>query len=158
MTTLTAQADGPVEAPAALVLEIIRDFDGHHRQILPKAFSDFRVVSGGVGAGTVTSFALTMGGRTTHGQTVASEPEPGVVREDVVGTDMVTTFRVEPRGDGASFVTIRTTWTPSGLGERLFAAGMLSRIYRDEVRLLQAFARGLNATRHARAVEDGEAA
>ena len=42
-----------------------------------------------------------------------SSPEPaaGVVREDVVGRDMVTTFRVQERGNHA-FVTIRTTWTP----------------------------------------------
>ena len=51
MSMLIAEADATVDAPADLVLEVIRDFDGHHRRILPKAFSDFRVLAGGVGQG-----------------------------------------------------------------------------------------------------------
>jgi len=56
MAPATASAQARIAAPADLVLEIIRDFDGHHRHILPPAFSDFLVEKGGVGAGTVTSF------------------------------------------------------------------------------------------------------
>ena len=147
MSMLIAEADATVDAPAALVLEVIRDFDGHHRRILPKAFSDFRVLAGGTGAGTVTSFTTTLGGRRTHGQTVVTEPAAGVVREDVVGRDMVTTFRVQERGNH-SFVTIRTTWTPAaglnGFLERRFAARMLRAVYREELGLLQAYARELD--------------
>jgi hypothetical protein len=51
MTTLTASADAHIDAPAELVLDILRDFDGRHRQILPPAFSDFEVVHGGQGHG-----------------------------------------------------------------------------------------------------------
>ena len=147
MAIVTAAAQARVDAPADLVLEIIRDFDGHHRRILPAAFSDFRVLAGGVGAGTVTSFTTTLGGRKVHGQTVVTEPASGVVREDVVGRDMVTTFRVQERGNHA-FVTIRTTWTPArginGFLERRFAARMLRDVYRQELALLQAYARELD--------------
>ena len=143
MYTLIAEAEAVVDAPAPLVLELLRDFDGHHRHILPPAFSDFRVLAGGVGAGTVTSFTTNLGGRKIHGQTVVTEPADGVIREDVVGRDMVTTFRVVPDGSRAR-VTIRTTWSPSGgfdgLLERAFAPGMLRRIYRDELVLLQRYA------------------
>jgi hypothetical protein len=162
MPTLLAQAAGPVEAPASLVLEIIRDFDGHHRHILPSIFSDFRVLAGGVGAGTVTAFTTTLGGRSTRGQTVATEPAPGVVQEDVVGRDMVTFFRVQERGDGASYASITTTWTPSGgldgMLERLFAPRMLTKAYEEEIRLLQAYAKVLAAERAGAAaeVEGGE--
>ena len=152
MTTLIAEADATVDAPAGLVLDIIRDFDGHHRRILPPAFSDFRVLAGGVGAGTVTSFTTTLGGRRTHGQTVVTEPAAGVIREDVVGRDMVTTFRVQERGNHA-FVTIRTTWTPAkglnGFLERRFAARMLTAVYRQELALLQAYALELDGYRGA---------
>ena len=155
MSMLIAEADATVDAPAGLVLEIVRDFDGHHRRILPKAFSDFRVIAGGVGAGTVTSFTTTLGGRKVHGQTVVREPAAGVVREDVVGRDMVTTFRVQERGNHA-FVTIRTTWTPaagiSGFFERRFAARMLRQIYHEELRLLQAYALELDGYRSPAAV------
>jgi hypothetical protein len=154
MSMLIAEADATVDAPAGLVLEIIRDFDGHHRRILPPAFSDFRVLAGGVGAGTVTSFTTTLGGRKTHGQTVVTEPAAGVVREDVVGRDMVTTFRVQARGE-ASLVTIRTTWTPSrgvnGFLEKRFAPGMLRDVYRQELALLQAYAWEINGYRTAAA-------
>jgi hypothetical protein len=152
MSVLIAEADATVDAPAGVVLEIIRDFDGHHRRILPGAFSDFKVLAGGVGAGTVTSFTTTLGGRKTHGQTVVTEPAAGVVREDVVGRDMVTTFRVQERGHHA-FVTIRTTWTPAGgingFLERRFAARLLRDVYRQELALLQAYARELDGHRAA---------
>jgi len=155
MSMLIAEADATVDAPAGLVLEIIRDFDGHHRRILPAAFSDFRVLAGGVGAGTVTSFTTTLGGRRVHGQTVVTEPASGVVREDVVGRDMVTTFRVQKRGNHA-FVTIRTTWTPAGgvngFLERKLAPRMLRDVYRQELALLQAYARELDGYRSAAGV------
>ena len=148
MTQITATESASIDVPAGLVLEIIRDFDGHHRHILPSAFSDFRVVEGGVGAGTVTSFTMTLGGRATPGRTVVSEPEPGVVREDVVGTDMVTRFGVVPDGTGAH-VTITTTWTPSGPVERLLAPALLRRVYRAELRLLADYARAIAGYRSA---------
>jgi hypothetical protein len=147
MSIVIAEADATVDAPAGLVLQIIRDFAGHHRRILPAAFSDFRVLAGGVGAGTVTSFTTTLGGRKVHGQTVVTEPAAGVVREDVVGRDMVTTFRVQELGNHA-FVTIRTTWTPAGgingFFERKLAPRMLRDVYRQELELLQAYARELD--------------
>ena len=98
----------------------------------------------------MTSFTTTLGGRKVHGQTVVTEPAAGMVREDVVGRDMVTTFRVQERGNHA-FVTIRTTWTPAGgvngFLERRFAARMLRDVYREELELLQAYARELDGSR-----------
>lgn len=152
MTTLIAEAHALIDAPAALVTEILRDFDGHHRHILPKAFSDFRVIEGGVGAGTVTEFTTSLGGRRIPGRTVVSEPAEGVLREEVVGRDMVTTFRVIPRGAWSS-VTIRTTWTAAdgldGTLERLFAPRMLRAIYREELERLEAYAAELQGYRAA---------
>jgi hypothetical protein len=148
MTTITAAAESRIDADPALVLEIIRDFDGHHRHILPSAFSDYQVERGGVGAGTVTSFTTTLGGRSVRGRTVVSEPEPGVVREDVEGRDMVTQFTVSPDGAGAR-VAIATTWTPSGLAERLLVPSMLRHIYRQELRLLAGHAASIAGYRAA---------
>lgn len=148
MTRVTATEQAHVAVPAELVLEIVRDFRGHHRHILPPAFSDFRVEEGGVGAGTVTSFTMTLGGRRIPGRTVVSEPEPGVVREEVEDRDMVTLFRVEPEGAGAS-VTITTSWTPSGLAERLLVPSMLRRVYRQELGLLASYAASISEYRAA---------
>ena len=148
MSPVTATAQARVDAPAELVLEIIRDFDGHHRHILPPAFSDFRVEQGGVGAGTVTSFTTTLGGRAVRGRTHVTEPEPGVIRETVEGRDMVTDFRVAPDG-GASAVEITTTWTPDGVAERLLAPALLRRVYRQELDLLDGYARQIDGLRAA---------
>ena len=143
MRPLSAAADAHIDAPAPLVLEILRDFDGHHRRILPGAFSDFEVVRGGTGAGTMTRFRFRIGGRTTENRTLATEPEPGVIREQVLDRDMVTVFRVQAEGDGAH-VTISTEWTPqggiSGRLERLFAPSMLRSVYAEELDLLAGYA------------------
>jgi Polyketide cyclase / dehydrase and lipid transport len=140
---LSATAAARIDAPADVVYAILRDFRRHHANILPPAFSDFEVLEGGFGAGTVTSFTTTLGGRAIKGRTVVSEPEPRVMVEHVVGRDMVTTFRVVADGL-ASWVSIHTAWTPvsglAGLLERAFAPRMLTSVYRQELRLLQGYA------------------
>jgi hypothetical protein len=68
-------AEGTVEAPADTVYRYIADMREHHPRFLPPAFSGFRVESGGVGAGTVTRFTLTAGGRTREYRTMIAEPE-----------------------------------------------------------------------------------
>jgi hypothetical protein len=143
MAMLTSAADAHVDAPADVVLHVLRDFDGHHRRILPPAFSDFEILHGGYGDGTMTSFKLKLGGRTTAGRTLATETEPGTIREQIIGRDMVTEFRVVPEGDG-SRVTISTRWTPagglSGALERMFAPSMLRKVYVEELALLADYA------------------
>jgi hypothetical protein len=143
MAKLFTAADAHIEAPADVVLAILRDFDGHHRRILPPAFSDFEVVHDGLGDGTMTQFKLTLGGRTTEGRTLARETDPGVIREQVLGRDMVTEFRVEPE-DAGSRVSIATQWTPAGgfggLMERFLAPAMLRKVYVQELELLAAYA------------------
>lgn len=146
MPTLSTSAEAVIDAPADLVLEILRDFDGHHRRILPPAFSDFAVEQGGHGDGTIARFKLTLGGRTTESRTLVSETEPGVIREQVLGRDMVTTSRVVADGAG-SRVSFSTVWTPlggiNGVLERVFAPRMLRKVYVQELALLKDYAESL---------------
>lgn len=146
MGTITARESGHIAAEPALVMEILRDFAGWHRRILPPAFSDFEVLSGGVGAGTRMAYTFTIAGRAVPTTSVADEPEPGVLRESIEGSDTVTLFRVTPDGAG-SRVEISTTWTPSGTVERLLAPRLFRGVYRDELRLLDGVARELAAER-----------
>ena len=143
MTTLSTAANSHIDAPADVVLEILRDFDGHHRRILPPAFSDFEVVHGGEGDGTMTRFKFTLGGRTSETRTLATETEPGVIREQVLDREMVTEFRVVAEGTG-SRLSISTVWTPmggvNGLLERLFAPAMLRKVYVEELALVADYA------------------
>jgi hypothetical protein len=145
MARMVVSAESTVDAPADMVYRYIADMREHHPHFLPSAFSDFQVESGGVGAGTITSFKITVGGRTREVRTKVAEPEPGrVLTESDTGSSSVTTFTVSPQGT-ASLVKISGAWDSAGgiggLLERIFAPRMLRAIYADELKRLDAYAR-----------------
>src|SRR5215471_17625557 len=124
MARNVVSAEAMVDAPPDTVYRYLADMRDHHPRFLPPAFSDFQVESGGVGAGTVTRFKMTAGGRTREYRMQVAEPEPGrILIESDMDSSAVTTFTVSPR-DGASLVRISTAWDgASGIGgvfERLF--------------------------------------
>jgi Polyketide cyclase / dehydrase and lipid transport len=145
MARNVASAEGPVDAPADTVYSYLADMRDHHPRFLPPSFSDFHVESGGVGAGTVTRFKLTAGGRTREYRMQVAEPEPGrVLTESDMNSSAVTTFTVSPQGD-TSLVRISTAWDGAGgvggFFERMFAPRVLRSIYADELKRLDAYAR-----------------
>ena len=124
---------------------ISQDMHEHHPRFLPPAFSDFRVESVGVGAGTITRFKVTAGGRTREFRTKVAGPEPGrVLTESDTNSSSVTTFTVSPQGV-ASLVRISTSWDGAGgiggVFERMFAPRVMRAIYADELNRLDAYAR-----------------
>jgi len=128
------------------VYELIRDFREHHPRFLPSNFTEFEIEQGGVGAGTVITFTITAMGRTRGYRMRVSEPEPGrVMTEADTMSTMVTTWTVTPEGADASRVRIETRWEGAsgmpGFFERLFAPRGLRRIYNDELRKLDRYAR-----------------
>ena len=144
MSTIHVSADGVVNAPAAAVYGYLADMRQHHPHFLPAAFSDFQVESGGVGAGTVTRFKVTAGGRTREYHMRVDEPEPGrVLTESDTESSLVTTSTVDPDGD-RSRVRISTTWEGAGgIGgffERTFAPRVMKRIYAEELASLDRYA------------------
>lgn len=144
MPQIHASAQRSMPFPPAAIYTYLSDFRRHHPHILPPAFSDFAVEEGGVGAGTVMRYRLTLGGRTETHRSRADEPQPGrVMTETLLDTGIVTTFTVEPEADG-SRVTIASDWQSGGvrgLVERLLAPRMLRRLYIDELDRLEAYAR-----------------
>ena len=145
MARIVVSAEGAVDAPAETVYGYIADMREHHPRFLPPAFSDFQVESGGVGAGTVTRFKLTAGGRTREFRMKVAEPEPGrVLTESDTGSSMVTTTTVSAQGSG-SLVQISSAWDGAGgiggLFERMFAPRVMRAIYVDELKRLDAYAR-----------------
>jgi uncharacterized protein YndB with AHSA1/START domain len=143
MAKVVASAERGIDAPADEVYSYLADMH-QHQQFLPAAFSDFQIEEGGVGAGTVTRFNVTAGGRTRAYRMLLSEPAPG---RTLVGTDtnssLVTTYNVTPRGD-KSLVNITTSWDgASGVGgffERTFAPRAMRTIYLDELERLNKYA------------------
>ncbi len=145
MAPISVSAERTVGAPAPEVYGYIADHREHHANFLPPAFSDFQVESGGVGAGTITRFKLTAGGRTRQLRTEVTEPEPGrVLTESDTLSSSVTTWTVSPEGHACQ-VRISTTWQGAGgvggVFERLFAPRVLRRLYDDELSRLDAYAR-----------------
>jgi hypothetical protein len=145
MAAVHVSAEGAVGAPPDAVYRYLADMRTHHPKFLPPAFSDFRVESGGVGAGTIIGYTLTAGGRTRQYRAQVAEPEPGrTLTESDMNSSAVTTFTVTPEG-AASRVKIATTWQGAGgIGgffERLFAPRVLRGIYEDELRRLDTYAR-----------------
>jgi uncharacterized protein YndB with AHSA1/START domain len=145
MAKIVVSAERVIDAPADTVYGYVADMRDHHPHYLPPAFSDFRVESGGVGAGTITRFKVTAGGRSREYRMRVDEPEPGrVLTESDTDSSLVTTTTVTPRG-GASVVQISTSWNGAGgIGgffERTFAPRAMRPIYADELDRLDAYAR-----------------
>ena len=142
---IIASAEGHIDAPARRVYRYIRDFREHHPRFLPPQFNDLQIETGGVGAGTVHTFIMTLGGRTTTYRVRVGEPEPGrVLIESDPSRRMLTTFTVDSDGGGGSRVRIETRWHTNGVQgfiERLVAPRMLRRVHLAELALLDRYAR-----------------
>ena len=140
-------AGGSVAAPPDVVYRYLSDMQNHHPHFLPPAFSEFQVVAGGVGEGTVVTFWFNAGGRRSVFRQTVTEPEPGrrMVETDA-NSSSVTTFVVDPVDGGrTSKVTISTQWNGArGIGgffERMFAPRVMKGIYTDQIRRLDEYAR-----------------
>lgn len=145
MAEMRVNAERMIAVPAERVYRCLADYREHHPHILPPAFSDFQVHEGGVGAGTVVSFRITTAGRSRDYRMRVSEPEAGrILTESDTASSLVTTFTVDPEGEG-SRVRIETVWQGAkgfgGLMERLFAPRVLRKLYADELDRLDRYAR-----------------
>lgn len=144
MGTINVVQDGAVGAPSDLTYRLIAD-DSHHVKFLPDAITDFVVVEGGVGAGTLHRFKVNAGNRVREYLMRVDEPQPGkVLTETDQNSSLVTTFTVTPTGNTCS-VRIQTQWNgASGIGgffERTFAPKVMRKIYADELARLDTYAR-----------------
>ena len=144
MARLHASAGRTIPAPAAAVYDLLADYRNGHPRILPPAFSDFSVLHGGVGAGTIIRFTLKVGGRPQVVEARVDEPEPGrVLAETYPHKGAVTRFTVIPLGS-QSRLQIETTWEPSsgiaGLLERLLAPRLFRKLYAQELDLVERWA------------------
>lgn len=145
MTKIMATAEGAIGAPSKMVYRYLADYRQYHPRILPAAFSDFKVEAGGVGAGTIISFKVSLGGRTRASRQRVDEPQPGrILREQDIEGSTITTFTVTPDGKH-SRVKIETQYERAngvaGFFERLFAPRMLGKLYREELVRLDQLAR-----------------
>ena len=143
--TCTVSESARIDAPPEELYGIIADYNRGHPRILPKLFTRLSVERGGVGAGTVIRCAMRVFGTTQAFRAAISEPDPGRVLAETIldGNGTVTTFTVDPAGDGRSAVVTISTTLPvrpglRGAFERLVTPRLLAPAYREELSLLSA--------------------
>lgn len=147
MSDITISVSENVAAPAAIVYNILADYNNHHPNILPSnAFAGLDIEEGGVGAGTQLLVHFNVMGIKQQRRLYVTEPEPGVVlAERDVDTNLITTFTVQPTGPTRSKVTFESVWQPEpglkGLIDRLTTPFFMRRIYRQELAMLNDYAR-----------------
>ena len=152
MKTYRVSASATIPAPAAAVYGIIADYrEGHPRMIPRPPFGELIVEQGGTGTGTVIRYTVRVMGRDRPFRAFISEPEPGrVIQETDIDTSVVTSFTVDPTGDGAASVVTIASDLPDkgGLGGWITRAGttrFLEQTYRRELELLSIAAAGAQA-------------
>ena len=136
MSEVVATAERVVRAPAEQVRAALADYEVTRRRLLTEQFSDYRVESGGHGAGTRVHWRFAATSKRVRDQLlVVTEPTADSLVESDANSSMVTTWTVLPAGAGVSTVRVRTTWNGAGgIGgffERTFAPKGLARTYEE---------------------------
>lgn len=134
MSEVVATAEHVVRAPVERVLAALADYEGVRPRILPEQFSDYRVESGGQGAGTRVHWQFAATSKRVRNQLVeVSQPAGDTLVERDTNSSMVTTWTASAADAGGTTVRVRTTWRgASGVGgffERTFAPRGLRRVY-----------------------------
>jgi len=142
-------ASAVIPARRERVYSIIANYKDGHPRILPRQFKELIVEQGGIGAGTVIRFQMSVFGKKQTFRAAITEPEPGrvLVETDLDTNGAVTTFIVDPGTAPAdSRVTISTelgvrSGIP-GLLEKRLSTMLLRPIYVQELANLARVATG----------------
>lgn len=133
MAQVRASSERIINAPVDRVREAVADYTEIRPRILTEEFSDYRVESGGRGAGTVVHWKLAATRKRTRDCTMRVEQQGDQLVERDTNSSLVTTWTVAPTEDGRCTVRVSSTWTGArgvkGFFERRFAPLGLRRIY-----------------------------
>lgn len=142
-------ASAVIPARRERVYSLICNYNDGHPRILPKQFSGLVVEQGGVGAGTIIRFQMSVFGKKQTFRAAITEPDPGrvLVETDLDSNGAVTTFTVNPGGAPAdSNVTIATEMPVRtgflGKIERAMTTMLLRPLYVKELQNLARVATG----------------
>ena len=120
-----------IDAEPATVLDAVADYESVRPKILSPQYSEYQVLQGGHGQGTVAKWKL----QATESRVREVQANVDVAGHTVIEKDanssMVIHWTVAPAGPGAS-VTVKTTWNGAGgvkgFFEKTFAPLGLRRI------------------------------
>ena len=135
MGQVSASSTILINAEPAKVLAAISDYEGVRPKILSPHYSEYKVLHGGHGRGTVAAWRLqATESRSRQVQTDVDVAGHTVIEKDA-NSSLLTNWTVAPAGPGCS-VTVKTTWNGAGgvkgFFEKTFAPLGLRRI-QDEV-------------------------
>jgi uncharacterized protein YndB with AHSA1/START domain len=143
MSEVVATAERMVRAPAERVFAALADYEEMRPRIVTEKFRDYRVETGGDGAGTRVSwrFAATKS-RVREQVMVVTQPTENTLVESDANSSLVTMWTVLATDAGHSTVRVRTSWQgAAGIGgffERTFAPKGLRRVYDQMLERLDA--------------------
>ena len=135
MGQVSASSSILLNAEPAAVLEAIADYRTVRPKILSPSYSEYAVLEGGQGRGTVATWKLQATKSRVRQIRADIDVAGHTVIEKDVNSSLITRWTVAPAGPGSS-VTVKTTWTGGdgvkGFFEKTFAPLGLRRI-QDEV-------------------------
>lgn len=136
MGQVSAASTIVIDADPAAVLDAIADYQNVRPKILSPQYSEYQVLQGGHGQGTVAKWKLqATESRVREVQANVDVAGHTVIEKDV-NSSMVINWTVAPAGPAGSSVTVKTTWNGAGgvkgFFEKTFAPLGLRRI-QDEV-------------------------
>lgn len=131
MGQVSAASTVLINAEVTPVLAAVADYQQVRPKILSPAYSNYRVLQGGQGQGTVAAWRLQATKSRVRDVQVGVDVAGHAVIEKDANSSMVTNWTVAPAGPGCS-VTVTTTWTGAGgvkgFFEKTFAPLGLKRI------------------------------
>ncbi|WP_236978836.1 MULTISPECIES: SRPBCC family protein [Mycobacterium] len=102
-----------INAEPEAVLAALADYQNVRPAILPSQYSEYQVLQGGQGKGTVAKWRLQATESRVRNVQVDVDVAGHTVIEKDQNSSMVINWTVAPAGPGAS-VTVTTTWTGAG--------------------------------------------
>jgi hypothetical protein len=136
MGQVSASSTILIDAEPAAVLIAVADYRVVRPKILSSHYSQYQVLQGGQGQGTVASWKLQATKSRSREVRAAVDVAGHTVIEKDGNSSLVTNWTVAPAGTAGSSVTVKTTWTgATGIGgffEKTFAPLGLRKI-QDEV-------------------------
>jgi hypothetical protein len=113
MGQVSASSTILIDAEPETVLAAVADYQAVRPKILSPHYSDYRVLEGGQGAGTVATWKLQATKSRARDVKANVDVAGHTVIEKDANSTMVTNWIVAPAGSGSS-VTVKTSWQGAG--------------------------------------------
>ena len=141
MGQVSAASTIVINAEPAATLAAVADYQNVRPKILSRQYSDYQVVQGGQGPGTVARWRLQATKSRVRDVQVDVDVAGHTVIEKDANSSMLTNWTVAPAGPGSS-VTVRTSWNGAGgvkgFFEKTFAPMGLKKIQAEVLANLKA--------------------